>query len=176
VDTKGDVVGNADKFKETSGESVSTVKAMKRPRPGLLEPVDADDDTNVSASVVKGNVDLKKKKGSDIMSSAVMRAARAEAAREFDLGMADANGPWAEYRDDDMELLKTIEMENQAKRTAQVCVKCLFKNKKYIIIQNHFLIKMCRQKLEQRQKMNSMLMPILTEEMSARFYFYIDSD
>lgn len=125
LDTKGEVVGNTSNFTAADGNSISTVKITKRPRPGVI---DDNDDLLTETSTVDAQVppagDVKKKKGSK--DSSVMRAARAEAAREFDLGIGDRNGPWTEYRDDDMELLKTIEMENQAKRTAIVSFTVLY--------------------------------------------------
>jgi pre-mRNA-processing factor 17 len=175
IGTSGDVVGNAETFKKQGGDSVSTIKPVKRARADgspsgsatAGEGGAAEDDAAVGGEdkdsaepaagalateallaklpgssgvggvnkaaaaekggavvVAAGNQKQKKKKGSS-GDDAVMRAARAEAAREFDLqgddggegGGRDA-GPWAEYRDDDMELLNTLAAENSAKREA----------------------------------------------------------
>jgi len=90
MDTRGQVVGDSGAYRDQQGDSVSTMKPAKRKRSG--------------------------KKAED----PILKAARAEAAREFDLGSGGGSGglgggPWAEHRDEDAELLEEIEAKNHAR-------------------------------------------------------------
>jgi len=148
IGTSGEVVGDAKKFHAAGGDSVSTLKPAKRPRPGAQgeaaavdEDVHSDGSTDdsdeggpspppaaaaaasaassASAGAGAGGKGAKKKKAS-AMDGSVMRAARAEAAREFSLGMdPDAGGCWAEHRSEEAELLATLESENDARRAVK---------------------------------------------------------
>mmetsp|Transcript_24662 Transcript_24662/g.33817 ORF Transcript_24662/g.33817 Transcript_24662/m.33817 type:complete len:608 (-) Transcript_24662:351-2174(-) len=92
VDTEGEVCGSVKKSEEASHNSVSTMRPEKRKRA---------------------------KKGDDKSDGATMKAAKAEAMRELELG-AEVDGPWSSMPDEpEDELLATIEKENDDKREAK---------------------------------------------------------
>ena len=106
VGVDGAQVGDVSKASANDGQSVSTLQPKAKASTESM----SSSSSSTTTTTRKG----KSRKGGDM----ALESARAEAVREFELGQDPEvqNGPWAEYRDDDEELLKTIEAENDARR------------------------------------------------------------